>query len=227
MKNEAFLIDPKLIKTSKKFQELFEQKTVNLKALKADIEKKGFDPQRPVTLVKCPGSALNDTLCDGYSRRRISLELNLSRIWAVYKEFETEQQVIDWMFHEQTARRNLTLDDIIKVIAENQELLSEYKQAKNKNYYLIEKFKIKSRQATSIQSVLGNPEKLKRALQKGESLSSIANAKTETVQAPIVTACNRLIKLLDDNELTDTDCQALEGIRRAISQVLRARQKTA
>lgn len=216
-KNEVFAVDPKLLNIDKELAQVYKIKAANLKALADDMRVNGYQKATPVIIWR-----QKNIVVDGMTRTRAALQAGLVRVWATYMDFDSLQDVKAWMEHNQHGRRNIQLEDIIQILSKN---IEEYKQQKNKQVYLIQRFKIKARQATSIMSIINNPAKLQAVLE-GESVSSVANKKTETVKAPIIRTTNKLLKLISDTDLSETDIEALQGVRRAIGQVLRS-QKTA
>jgi len=96
------------------FASLFSIKAEVFEAIKADMTVNGFDPSKPVNVWKKPDGIR--ILIDGYTRVRAAEELDLFRVTAYEKTFDSEDEALAYAIHTQRDRRNLSDAELLRLI---------------------------------------------------------------------------------------------------------------
>jgi len=96
------------------FSSLFDIHAETLEAIKADMDKTGFDPSKPVNVWKKEdGTRL---LIDGYTRVQAAEELDLRSVFAYEKTFKDETEALAYAIHTQKDRRNLSDAELFRLL---------------------------------------------------------------------------------------------------------------
>lgn len=99
------------IKVRPPFSELFSIDERVLRAVKEDMDKRGFDHSQPIVLWDNEGVVI-----DGHTRLQAARELALEEVPVCVKGFPDEDAAIEYAIHNQRNRRNLTEADILRCI---------------------------------------------------------------------------------------------------------------
>ena len=100
------------------FVSLFQIRQNTLAAIKADIEKKGFDLSKPVNVWGRKGEdgGLDYVLIDGFTRVAACEQLSLLTVTAYVNDFADKDAALEYAIHQQRDRRNLTDAEILTFI---------------------------------------------------------------------------------------------------------------
>src|SRR5208283_214084 len=100
------------------FKSLFAIRERNLADIKKNIQKKGFDESKTVDVWKRQSEegAPEYVLVDGFTRVMACQQLGLLTVMAYIRSFEDTQEALAFAIHQQTARRNLSDAEQVRVI---------------------------------------------------------------------------------------------------------------
>jgi len=97
------------IVTKAPFNALFNIDPVVREKVKADMKEKGFDKAFPLIL-------WGNILIDGHTRFYIALDLGIEEVPVEVKEFEDQQEALEYAIHAQRDRRNVTDAELLACI---------------------------------------------------------------------------------------------------------------
>ena len=174
------------IKTKKPFNSIFDIDKNTLNAIKEHIEENGFDPAFPIILWQ-------DTVIDGNTRLEAGKQAGLSEVPVEIKEFDSEEQALQYAIHNQRDRRNLTNAELLRCIEALGKKSKVGRPKKDENCLVPNNFLGESRKQTAKtlgvgQSIVSNArtilddanEETKEKVEKGEM--SIDQAAKQTRQ---------------------------------------------
>jgi ParB-like chromosome segregation protein Spo0J len=112
-------IAPSALRTSEPFKTLmpFDMRVVEL--LAKSMKKDGFDYSTPIVVWK----GHNNTVIDGHLRLAAALTAGIPQVWIYEKEFDSENDAIEYAIHTNTARDSLSEQEI-----EDQYTVLQYKR---------------------------------------------------------------------------------------------------
>ena len=99
----------KRIKTEKPFNSIFDVDQNVLEAVKEHMEEYGYDPAAPIIIWE-------NTVIDGHTRLEAAKQIDLEDIPVQEKEFDSEEQALQYAIHNQRDRRNLTQRELLRCI---------------------------------------------------------------------------------------------------------------
>jgi ParB-like chromosome segregation protein Spo0J len=104
---ECKRMNPKDIKAPSRLASVLKRDSDVLSRIRASIRKKGFDPDRPLTLARGPWSE-EETLIDGFARLEIAIEEGVEDVPVRVLDFERQDDALAFMFHGRGCRHTLT-----------------------------------------------------------------------------------------------------------------------
>lgn len=106
------MMNIKEINTASPFRDLFPVEDNLVKEIYWDMQKNGFDESKPIVLWK--GKSI---VIDGHTRLRAARKAGLLQVPVVMKDFDDEEDALEYAINCQKNRRNLTDREIIQCIA--------------------------------------------------------------------------------------------------------------
>lgn len=106
--SSAKYITPADIKTAEPFESLFAIKEEVYSAIAASMKESGYDDMQPVIVWQEKG-----ILIDGHTRRKAAIEADIAQIPYIEKSFVSEEAALDYMYHIQFSRRNITDSELV------------------------------------------------------------------------------------------------------------------
>lgn len=183
-------INPHLVKTSDKFEKVYNKDETVLSNMTESMRVNGFDMATPLIIWKEKG-----VLIDGHTRLRAAIAAQVARVPYVLESFGTEADVIAYMRRAQLDRRNLTDADKIHILLND----PEYPRASNKKAYIASVFRCSVRTAAKYSRIMNSPEELKAVLAVSESDETfIMKKQARTDTDAYITYAKRLLKVLPD-----------------------------
>lgn len=130
-----------------KIKAIFEQTETEISNICEDMKQNGYNAGNPVTLSQ------DNVLAEGHTRYLAALRAGIKKIAAVYKHFDSEQDIIEYAYKQQLHRRNLSEQNIFKAYKDLRELTNaEGKKAKT-DVQIAEELHISPRQIAKMKEV--------------------------------------------------------------------------
>ena len=101
------------IRTASPFKDLFPIRETTLNEIVEDMKKNGYDYAHPITI----WAGHKVTVVDGHSRLKAALQVGMSKVPIMLRNFADEEEALQYAIHSQSGRRNLTDADLLNCIS--------------------------------------------------------------------------------------------------------------
>ena len=101
------------IRTASPFKDLFPIRETTLNEIIEDMKKNGYDYAHPITI----WAGHKVTVVDGHTRLKAALQIGLSKIPIMLRNFADEEEALQYAIHSQSGRRNLTDAELLNCIS--------------------------------------------------------------------------------------------------------------
>ena len=101
------------IRTASPFKDLFPIKETTLNEIVEDMKKNGYDYAHPITI----WAGHKVTVVDGHSRLKAALQVGMSKVPIMLRNFADEEEALQYAIHSQSGRRNLTDAELLNCIS--------------------------------------------------------------------------------------------------------------
>ena len=101
------------IRTASPFKDLFPIRETTLNEIVEDMKKNGYDYAHPITI----WAGHKVTVVDGHSRLKAALQVGMSKIPIMLRNFADEEEALQYAIHSQSGRRNLTDAELLNCIS--------------------------------------------------------------------------------------------------------------
>ncbi len=206
MKNNILMMHVLDVNKKAPFKTLFKMDEAVLKSIEEDMRKNGYDMVHPVVIW---GGNMG-ILIDGHTRLEAATNAGLLDIPVVAKDFEDEEEALEYAIKSQRNRRNLSNDELLKCLTELDKRKSVGRPDKTAT-----NMAIKGRSSEHTAELLGisrgKVEKLRTIKDHGtpEIMQSVSNG-----DISIDRGYKETIKQRKDNEiLSDEDLQKIKQSR--------------
>ena len=101
------------IRTASPFKDLFPIRETTLNEIVEDMKKNGYDYAHPITI----WAGHKVTVVDGHSRLKAALQVGMSKVPIMLRNFADEEEALQYAIHSQSGRRNLTDAELLNCIS--------------------------------------------------------------------------------------------------------------
>lgn len=101
------------IRTASPFKDLFPVRETTLNEIVEDMKKNGYDYAHPITI----WAGHKVTVVDGHSRLKAALQVGMSKVPIMLRNFADEEEALQYAIHSQSGRRNLTDAELLNCIS--------------------------------------------------------------------------------------------------------------
>ena len=101
------------IRTAFPFKDLFPIRETTLNEIVEDMKKNGYDYAHPITI----WAGHKVTVVDGHSRLKAALQVGMSKVPIMLRNFADEEEALQYAIHSQSGRRNLTDAELLNCIS--------------------------------------------------------------------------------------------------------------
>ena len=170
MEQKISMMDTLTIRTAAPFKNLFPIRENLLNEIAADMKQNGYDFAHPIII----WAGHKVTVVDGHTRLAAALKIGLTKVPITLKEFESEEEALQYAIKSQSHRRNLTDAELFNCISE----LDKRKRVGRPE-------KIPSREGISGGSAENTAKLLKISRAKVERLRAVKDHGSETTKAAV------------------------------------------
>jgi len=114
MEQKISMMDTLTIRTATPFKNLFPIRENLLDEIAADMKANGYDFAHPIII----WAGHKVTVVDGHTRLAAALKIGLTKVPITLKEFESEEEALQYAIKSQSHRRNLTDAELLACISE-------------------------------------------------------------------------------------------------------------
>lgn len=194
-------VDINTIKIDPELEGIFIQKETEIQNIANNmienqkIGKSAFDPAHPIILVHSKDHPeLNDINADGMTRYKAAKRLGLSKLAIIYKEFNSREELLKFVYEQSLIRRNLTEKEIFAAWSALNRLTNENGKKAKSDSVIADELHISRRSVAKMKEVerKASPEVLESikagelTVNKAYSQIKQEEAKKEDVIAPVV-----------------------------------------
>ena len=101
------------IRTASPFKDLFPIRETTLNEIVEDMKKNGYDYAHPITI----WAGHKVTVVNGHSRLKAALQVGMSKVPIMLRNFADEEEALQYAIHSQSGRRNLTDAELLNCIS--------------------------------------------------------------------------------------------------------------
>ena len=130
-----------------KIKAIFAQNETEISNICEDMKINGYNAGNPATVSQ------DGVLVEGHTRYLAALRAGLKKIAVVYKQFESEQEMIEYAYKQQLHRRNLSEQDIFNAYKKLRELTNEEGKKAKTDVQIAEELNISPRQIAKMKEV--------------------------------------------------------------------------
>ena len=114
MEQKISMMDTLTIRMAAPFKNLFPIRENLLDEIAADMKQNGYDFAHPIII----WAGHKVTVVDGHTRLAAALKIGLTKVPITLKEFESEEEALQYAIKSQSHRRNLTDAELFSCISE-------------------------------------------------------------------------------------------------------------
>lgn len=161
-----------------KIKAIFAQNETEISNICEDMKINGYNAGNPATVSQ------DGVLVEGHTRYLAALRAGLKKIAVVYKQFESEQEMIEYAYKQQLHRRNLSEQDIFNAYKKLRELTNEEGKKAKTDVQIAEELNISPRQIAKMKEVerKASPEVLEAFSEGTISLNQAYNQMKEELK---------------------------------------------
>ena len=129
------MIKTSTVKTAEPFLSLFPINEDVLQSVIASMREKGFDPSQPLIIWR-----EKKILLDGHTRLKSALTVGIDKVPVIYLSFGSEEAALDYMYHLQFSRRNVTDSELVPLAIRAMEKYEKKYGEGSKAEFLVKRF---------------------------------------------------------------------------------------
>lgn len=130
-----------------KIKAIFAQNETEISNICEDMKNNGYNAGNPATVSQ------DGVLVEGHTRYLAALRAGLKKIAVVYRQFESEQEMVEYAYKQQLHRRNLSEQDIFNAYRKLRELTNEDGRKAKTDVQIAEELNISPRQIAKMKEV--------------------------------------------------------------------------
>lgn len=142
------------LKIDTEIESIFIQKEADIKNISDDMLVNGFDPVHPIVLCFSKTEPeLNGIIADGHTRYKAAKKSGIEKVAIVYKDFQSKEELIKWVYQNQLSRRNLSDSELFNAYIALRNIVNKNGKKEKSDEEIAKELDISRRQVSKMKEV--------------------------------------------------------------------------